>query len=175
MHVPLSSPQRSNPAAPAILGRHPAGGVLATAARDELCRPKPSAQPRAADRICDHRPDVRHHSERSRPVARGICRLRRLRRRHLAHRAAAARDRGSGRRHSDLCRGRRADPSQEPAVHRRDAGHVVRLARPGDPRAADARRQGAGLAARIDDLEDSIRAVHHLRTAGAWRWSCISG
>ena len=51
-------------------------------------------------------------------------------------------------------------------VHRSDTGHVFRLARPGDPRVAHTRRQSARLAARIDDLEDSICAVHHLRTAG---------
>ena len=128
-----------------------------------------------ADRLCNHRPDVRHHCERSRFVAWLLCRIRRLRRRHLAHRAAAARDRGAGRRYSDLCRGRRADPPQDPAIHRGDAWHVLRLAGFGDPRFADAWRQGTGVAADADDLEDTPGAVHDLRSFSLSRWSCILG
>ena len=62
-----------------------------------------------------------------------------------------------------LCRGRRADPSAQAAVHRRHARHVVRLAGARHPRAADAGRQGAGMAARDHDLEDPAAAVHDLR------------
>ena len=90
--------------------------------------------------------------QRPRSLDRRLCRLRRLRRRDLAARHAAPRHllalAGARRR---LCRAGRADPSAQPALDRRDARHVLRLARPAGAGAADAGRQGAGLAARADD------------------------
>ena len=49
-----------------------------------------------------------------------------------------------------LCGAGRADRAAQPAVDRRHPGHELRLAGRGDPRAAEARRPGAGLAAGDD-------------------------
>ena len=48
---------------------------------------------------------------------------------------------------------RRADLSSQPAVDRRHARHVLRLAGPGGSGPADARRQVAGVAADADEIE----------------------
>ena len=56
-------------------------------------------------------------------------------------------------RHRRLCRARRPHLSAQPALDRRHAGHVLRLAGPLRPGAADARRPGAGLAAGLMRLK----------------------
>ncbi len=80
-------------------------------------------------------------------------RLRRLHRRHLAGRDAAAWRRGAARRHPGLRRDGCADPAARPALDRGHARHVVRLAGPVGADPADSGRQGAGMGALADDPE----------------------
>ena len=65
---------------------------------------------------------------------------------------------------------RRADLSAQPALDRRHARHELRLAGPRDPAAAEARRQGAGLAAGAHGLQAALRPLPDHRRA----WSSPS-
>ena len=159
-------PHLARGAAGPVPGRAAGRHLLAAAAHDELCRPQPDAQPGDPDRARDHRPDVRDHRQRPRPRHRHLCRLRRLRRRHLAGRDAAPGHRGAGRRHPGLRRPGRADPSAQPALDRGHARHVVRLAGPVGADPADARRQGAGMGALADDAEAALCALPDHRRRG---------
>ena len=132
---------------------------LAQPARHQLFRLHPDAQPGDPDRAGDDRPDVRDHRQRPRSVDRHLRRLRRLRHRDLAARRAAVRCARPARLDRRLRGAGRADPSPQPALDRRHPRHELRLAGARDPAAAEARRPGAGLAARAHGLQAALRAL----------------
>src|SRR5450830_569760 len=74
----------------------------------------------------------------------------------MAARCAAFRSRRADRLDRYLRRARRTDLSAQPAVDRRYTGHELRLAGPGNPASANARREGTGLASRIDELQAAV-------------------
>ena len=121
---------------------------LAQPARDQLFRLHADAEPRDPDRARHDGADVRDRRQRPRSVDRHLRRLCLLRVGDLA----ARRRPGSAsltlhRLRRALRRARRAHLSAQSALDRRHARHELRLAGPCDPSSAEARRQGARLAA----------------------------
>ena len=82
----------------------------------------------------------------------------------LAQRHAGARRAGAGRLRARLCRRRRVNPSAQPAVDRRHAWHVLRVARACGSAASGARRKIAGLDLGDHERQDADRADadHHV-------------